>query len=110
MSMKNKGALICSFCAILSCFSYLAIGQSQIPENASPFIPGTGWVCNPGYKRIAASCVKFELPDNAVYNRSGTGWRCSRGYRRESEQCVRLQMPVNDVLDLTGYGWTVLTS
>jgi hypothetical protein len=103
-AMKLKSLVTLSTGFIYGCLSLFAIGQTHIPENASPSIPGP-WACNIGYRPLGFSCIKFELPANAIYDPTGYGFWCDRGYKRNDQQCDSVVIPINGVLDTIGKGW-----
>jgi len=82
--------------------------SAEIPVNASASRYGTGWSCDPGYRRYDRQCRAIEVPSNAYATKKayGRGWECKRGYLLTDGACVRIEVPQNAYLDMnSGRRW-----
>jgi hypothetical protein len=78
-----------------------------IPANAHAQRYGSGWECNPGYRKAKEACAAVWVPANAYPTETsyGTGWECSRGYQEVDKACISIKVPPNAYLDASGDRW-----
>jgi hypothetical protein len=77
-----------------------------MPEHARAKASGTGWECQPGYKKVTEACVAIALPANAFLTAAyGEGWECMRGYRTSAKSCIAIELPPHAYLEAGGDRW-----
>ena len=81
--------------------------EAEVPENATARSHGSGWTCDPGYRKSGEECLPVIVPEDAYATSGdyGRGWDCRHGFREDSERCLPVQIPANAYLDASGTGW-----
>ena len=82
--------------------------EAEVPENATAKSYGSGWTCDPGYRKSGEECRSVMVPKDAYANRGsyGRGWDCRHGFREDNERCLPVQVPANAYLNASGTGWS----
>ena len=88
--------------------------SGELPEHARAKSFGSGWECNPGYRKTEGACIAIKVaavsakvpansyPTDATY---GRGWECSWGYRPTRNACVVIEVPAHGYLNSSGGRW-----
>jgi hypothetical protein len=81
--------------------------SAEVPANAHGQRYGSGWECDPGYRKAKQACAAVRVPANAYPTDTsyGTGWECSRGYQEVDKACVFIKVPPNAYLGASGDRW-----
>jgi hypothetical protein len=81
--------------------------EAEVPENATAKSYGSGWTCDPGYRKSDEVCLAVAVPEDAYATGGshGRGWDCRHGFREDDGRCLPVQVPANAYLDASGTGW-----
>ena len=102
-----KAAFVCLF-LFSPTTSYSQPDDEKIPSNAHARSYGSGWECDPSFRRDRNGCTAVIVPENAYpTGRSyGSGWDCLHGYQDNGgKTCIEVTVPDGAYLDPSGERW-----